>query len=92
MIQTEIAILTLVQHKNIVELIDTFEAKDVISLFRLNIRTFTLSWSYYGVVNSLIAFVVVLYSLKKRHFVSYIHLLTVCAISIAWESFIVISR
>ena len=29
MIQTEIAILTLVQHKNIVELIDTFEAKDV---------------------------------------------------------------
>lgn len=30
LIQTEIAILTLVQHKNIVELIDTFEAKDVI--------------------------------------------------------------
>ena len=29
MIQTEIAILTLVQHKNIVELIDTFESKEV---------------------------------------------------------------
>ena len=61
LIQTEIAILSLVQHKRIVTLIETFESNEVCYDIPILISVYILLWNFFVVVNYIIIFVVDLF-------------------------------